>query len=384
MSEYQYYEFQAVDRPLDAGEREALRAISTRARITATSFVNSYEWGDLKADPMRLLEQYFDLFFYLANWGERRLAMRLPRRLIDAAALARFRIDPELASIRRAGEHVLIDIHRPVTEDEDEGWDDGGGWLGALAPLRADLLDGDLRLFTLLWLAEVETGARRDGEAMPSPGLAPLTGALAAMARLLRIGDALLQAAAGDEVPADRARPSPGAVRDAIRALPEDEKLAFLLRLHAGDDPHLGAALRRRCREAAGAPPPATGSRRTAGELRAQARRIEDERRRIAAERDAARLRREAEAQAREKSRRLVAVAARGEDAWREAEAAIELRNASGYARATALLVDLREIADRDGRRAAFNRRLAEVRERHDGKKSLLRRLDAAGLVLAG
>ena len=42
LSEYQYYEFQAVDRPLD----KALRAYSTRARITATSFTNHYDWGD--------------------------------------------------------------------------------------------------------------------------------------------------------------------------------------------------------------------------------------------------------------------------------------------------------------------------------------------------
>ena len=46
MSEYQYYEFQAIDRPLDEADRRALRAISTRARITATSFTNTYEWGD--------------------------------------------------------------------------------------------------------------------------------------------------------------------------------------------------------------------------------------------------------------------------------------------------------------------------------------------------
>jgi hypothetical protein len=38
MSEYQYYEFAAIDGPLSAGDREELRAISSRARISATSF----------------------------------------------------------------------------------------------------------------------------------------------------------------------------------------------------------------------------------------------------------------------------------------------------------------------------------------------------------
>lgn len=43
MSEYQYYEFQAVDRPLGEADQKALRALSTRAQITTTSFTNSYE-----------------------------------------------------------------------------------------------------------------------------------------------------------------------------------------------------------------------------------------------------------------------------------------------------------------------------------------------------
>ena len=45
VSEYQYYEFLAADRPLDENEIAELRALSTRARITPTSFVNEYHWG---------------------------------------------------------------------------------------------------------------------------------------------------------------------------------------------------------------------------------------------------------------------------------------------------------------------------------------------------
>lgn len=52
MSEYQYYEFQAIDRSLSQADRRALRAFSTRARITATSFTNFYEWGDIKGEQI--------------------------------------------------------------------------------------------------------------------------------------------------------------------------------------------------------------------------------------------------------------------------------------------------------------------------------------------
>jgi hypothetical protein len=34
MSEYQFYEFRAIDRPLGVAEMAALRRMSTRARIT--------------------------------------------------------------------------------------------------------------------------------------------------------------------------------------------------------------------------------------------------------------------------------------------------------------------------------------------------------------
>lgn len=53
MSEYQYYEFLAIDRRLDARAQQELRAVSSRARITPTRFVNTYEWGDLRSDPRR-------------------------------------------------------------------------------------------------------------------------------------------------------------------------------------------------------------------------------------------------------------------------------------------------------------------------------------------
>jgi hypothetical protein len=80
MSEYQYYEFLAIDRPLDRTAQDALRSISSRARITATSFTNHYEWGDLKGDPRKFMERWFDLHLYLANWGTRRLMLRMPAR----------------------------------------------------------------------------------------------------------------------------------------------------------------------------------------------------------------------------------------------------------------------------------------------------------------
>ncbi|PMR72086.1 hypothetical protein [Billgrantia endophytica] len=90
MSEYQYYEFLAVDRPLSADDQQALRAISSRARITATGFTNHYQWGDLKADPTQLLQRFFDLHVYVAIWGSKRLLIRLPGAALSQTDLDAF------------------------------------------------------------------------------------------------------------------------------------------------------------------------------------------------------------------------------------------------------------------------------------------------------
>jgi hypothetical protein len=83
MSTYQHYDFIAVDRPLSQAAQAALRQMSTRATITSSSFTNTYHWGDLKADPQRLVEKYFDAFLYTTDWGTRQLIFRFPQHLLD-------------------------------------------------------------------------------------------------------------------------------------------------------------------------------------------------------------------------------------------------------------------------------------------------------------
>lgn len=79
MSEYQYYEFLAIDRPLTEAQTQELRACSSGADITRTSFTNVYNFGNFKGNPDRWIEKYFDAFVYTTNWGANRLMLRLPR-----------------------------------------------------------------------------------------------------------------------------------------------------------------------------------------------------------------------------------------------------------------------------------------------------------------
>ena len=137
MSEYQYYEFAAVDRPLGARDLDTLRGLSTRAHITPTSFVNTYQWGSFKGDPRRLVERYFDAFLYLANWGTRELIVRLPARLVDPGTAERY-CSGDAVSAWTAADHVIV---AAVSEDEEGNFEWGGeGVLASILPVRAELL----------------------------------------------------------------------------------------------------------------------------------------------------------------------------------------------------------------------------------------------------
>ena len=110
MSEYQHYEFQAIDRPLDQAAQDVLRSISSRARITATSFTNHYEWGDLKGDPRKFMERWFDLHLYLANWGTRRLTLRVPARFVNRNNIDGFLREIHWVGVWRPSENLIVDI----------------------------------------------------------------------------------------------------------------------------------------------------------------------------------------------------------------------------------------------------------------------------------
>ena len=156
MSEYQYYEFQAIDRPLDERALRELRACSTRATITSTRFVDHYEWGDLKGDPWVWMERYFDAFLYVANWGTHWLMLRFCRSVLDLPSTRRY-CRGESIRVRAKGDFLILSF---ASEDESgDGWDDdGSGWLSSLIPVRGDIAAGDHRALYLAWLLAVQHG----------------------------------------------------------------------------------------------------------------------------------------------------------------------------------------------------------------------------------
>lgn len=375
MSEYQYYDFQSIDRPLDAAAREALREISSRARITSNSFTNHYEYGDLKADPLRLLARYFDVYVYVANWGSRRFAMRLPRRLFDPASVEQFFIDDDFMTIQADGDYVIVSVG--LNDLDLDEFDEGTTWLATLAPLRAAVLGGDLRMFYLLWLYQVGLDDfMRDDAAEPLPGIAPLTGALRGFAEFLTIDPDLVEAAAATPDDQATAEPTRAQAEAVIQGMTERERTDLLLRLYDGDEPHLSTTLRRRIHSGL---TPAEPDRaiRVAADLRRSAEEETSRRKQRETQERQAAERRKAEEGAAIRKRRQQALVGREPQTWNTIERLIEQRNAAGYAEATILLGDLRDIA---ASREGFAGRVAALRVRHAAKRAFIARLDAADL----
>ena len=378
MSEHQYYEFQAVDRTLIDKDISDLRTFSSRAQITARSFINTYEWGDFRGDPTKFMERWFDLHLYLANWGTRVLMIRVPKHLVDQQRIEALIGDTEWVSLKEAGEHLIIDIVYEADDGGDYGWNDRDdeGWLPVLAALREDLLAGDLRLFYLPWLAEVEGGTVPPETIEPLPGIGPLTPALETFADFFNIDPNLVGAAA--EALDGAPKPPPPLAPDeqlASAGLSDEEKTGFLIRVFEGD-PHVANELRLMVRNRSKpTSPDRTGVLRTAGQLLNRTIAVGIERAQAEAERLAAQERQRI-TQARMAQRaRLIAIAAEGEKIWRDLETEIERRNASGYEKAVALLVDLAALADQRGTSAEFDARLDAIKQRHSGKSRFIQRL---------
>jgi hypothetical protein len=381
MSEYQYYEFQAIERPLTEKEMRELRSCSTRARITPTSFVNDYSWGNFKGDEDAWMERYFDAFLHLANWGTHVLKLRLPTRLLDAKT-ARLYCAGERASVREKNGKVILTF---VSEDEEGGdWVEGEGQLSSLISLRAELARGDLRGPYLGWLLCAQNGDFDDDELEPPvpAGLGQLSASLESLIEFLRIDTDLVGVAATASPLLVHAEPKPGEVREWLAKLPVAAKDDLLMRLIAGDDGALANELVQRMRRGRGADQgtgKAVAKRRTVSDLLRAAEQVAGERQRIAAEKAAKEKARQEHEAARARAKHLGHLAGKEHMLWEKVKGLIATKQPKSYDHAVELLVDLRDLAARkDG--GSFRLRVEELRVAHARKPTLIGRLHKAGL----
>jgi len=125
MSEYQYYEFLALDRHSAPRDLAYVRTLSSRVQPTPTQAVFTYSFGDFRNDPLDLLAKHYDIMLYVANWGSKQLAFRFPKAAIDQQALQPYHYGIEEIEVSTVGQHVILNI--AFLEGEPLGWIEGEG-----------------------------------------------------------------------------------------------------------------------------------------------------------------------------------------------------------------------------------------------------------------
>lgn len=379
MSEYQYHEWQTVDRVLTPEEQAAVNDLSSHIEVSSSRAVVTYHWSNFRHDPKQVLRKYFDGYFYLANWGSLRLMFRFPKGLLDEDVIAPYCVEPFI-TFETAGRYQVLDLD--FGEEDGEGWMEVEAGLSIFIRLRADLLEGDHRLLYLAWLKaatlsvgfeEADEDESGDGgfdrEPPVPPGLGKLSPPLQNIVEVFGLDSFLVQAAA--EASAPPAAPRAVDYRKGIDRLPPSERDDFLLRLAEGD-PGVGLALRKRLGAFLPPAPGQVAKPRGLQQLlhRAQQLRREDEERRA----EAARKQHVAE---------MEALAHREAQAWEQVEALLDKgrKIASVYDEATGTLAKLHQLAEYRRREAGFRSRLRDLAKKYASRPSLIDRWKKRGWI---
>ncbi len=223
MSEYQYYEFLALDRPLNATEKAYIESLSSRVELTSTQAKFVYNYGDFRGNP---------------------------QALVNADVFAAYCLEDKI-TVSTTKNSVILDIN--IHDEEMSHWiDSGEGYLSEMVSLRNDLLQGDLRSLYLAWLKAAPIYFEPELEDYIEPpvpaNLDDLPNSLLVLVNFLEIDQDLIAAGA---IASESQQQEEESLEDLIPNLSDREKNDFLVRLLKGES-HLGVQLNYRLRELSG------------------------------------------------------------------------------------------------------------------------------------
>lgn len=387
MSEYQYYEFQSVDRPLTKSEQEALSKLSSRAQISSSRAIFVYSYGDFPGQEKQVLIKYFDAMFYIANWGSLQLMFRFPKGLIDIELMQKYCIE-DIVEVSEINDFVILEIS--INEEEGfDGWIEGEGNLSSLIGLRQEILQGDYRLLYLAWLKgityldelddededERDDYDANDDENDDKEGLEPpvppnfgkLSSSLQAFIDLFEVDEHLLKAA----ISASVAKPSipESSITEAIKKLDRSEVDTFLLRLLKGES-NLSIELRNKLSGMIEVKQDQNPGKRTIRQLLASAEKEEKkEEYKIEQKAKAARI------------KELEALAKRKTAVWEDIDALIQKGTSSSYDEVVLLLLKLQDLAEYQNQTVKFFTLVQQLHNKYSSRSALKRRLLKANLL---
>jgi hypothetical protein len=370
MSEYQHYEFQALDNPLTKEELSYVRSLSSRVELTSNKVVFVYNFGDFKVDPQQLVERCFDAMLYQASFGVQQVIFRFPRSLLNPLLFAPYCV-PHFLTVSTTPDYVLLNLK--ITEEEGLGWIREEDWLTKLVPLRDDLLRGDLRMLYLAWLIAIQVDPEDDEEDLIEPPVPPnlgnLSSALGSFVDLFGLDEDLISAAA-ESSPLEEEESEP--IETWVAALPESERNNLLVRLARGES-HIASQLVQRLRQLNQQPRSVEQPeqpRRSLADLMA-----------IALIQEKNRKTREQQISRQVRVAQLEAIAPKEATMWQEVARLIELKQSKAYDQAIEYLIDLRDLAEQQGKLPQFVARIKKMRDDYSSRSGLVSRLQQAWLL---
>ena len=374
MSEFQSVSFRAIDRPVSEKDLEYMRSQSSRAKVTPWSFDNEYHYGDFRGNALEMLHRGYDIHLHYANFGIRNLFIRLPNGLPDSAAKS-YLVKDSLRFVQdkqgQGGALCIQPFHEPG--DLEDLWEIGD-ILGRLLPLRAEILDGDLRPFYLAHLAVSCDGEHDPDETKEGPvpaGLGGLTRAQRALAELYGLSEDLIAAAAQGAPPLAARDDLRNQQAEWIGSQPPSVKDAWLAQLLADPQSKVGGEIRTAFQKSWNLPAWATVRRdRTIAQLEAAAAEVQREA-----------TRKSASKAAREKAKRLAGMAANPDPTLRHAESLVKKRTKDDYTQIGKLLAELREALAGTDRAGLAEQHAQKLRRENPTLRTLIAELRRAGFL---
>lgn len=387
MSEYQYVEFRAVDRPLTDAELDFARRQSTRADISRWSLRNEYHYGDFRGDVKGLLRRGYDVFLHYANFGVRIAAFRLPagfpfpkavwQPYLSTAALT---WEPD-----RTGDAGILSIRPDLESGDLEDLWNPHECIGGLAEVRNRLIAGDLRVLYALWLcaAAVDQSMECDVIEPPVPGgLSECAGVLEPLLKFFGLDPLLLRAASEGAPDAPQRQTDDQLCRAWLKRLSDSESKRLLRRFLTEDANAIKAETIAAMRQRDGSPDwPTAALRRSLQMLLDRTEQLRaDHDAKAQKEREAA-ARREAAKQERERQRRMQEMVKEPETWLHKATELVEARGTDNYQAAAEILADLREAIGGEDGESIVRRHAVHLARKHPTLNRLKSSLRRCGLL---
>ena len=376
MSEYQYYEFMAIDKPLSKEDKAEIGSWSSRTNPSNTGATFTYSYGSFPKDVITVTEKYFDAMFSVSNWGTTRLIFKFPTSLLTTDRIRQYCSENGLEIIKKS-DFILLDIGYSE-EDGGGNWIEGEGWLSSVISLRNDIINKDYRCLYLIWLKDAISSFESDlgdsnsddYEPQVPDGLYDLNDALQDFVDIFQINKDCITAAADNSKPQNPDRQID--LAPYLDQLSENERREFLVRL-LNDEPLLNIKLKSRLKEFLDTNETSMkdAPRRTIEEIMQKVEEIREQR-----------INREQKEREEKQLKKLRTIEGQEFESWTKVQQLISEKTPKAYDEAILLLKDLKELSIYKNRFNDFCEKIQLIKMKYSRLSGLTSRINDAKLIM--